>query len=75
MMLIIYYLVFVLFGDAVAIALSLWIERSWPAASLPIFLALYFAILWAAWILAVRLSEPKVTGASLEAAPHDRPRH
>jgi hypothetical protein len=74
MMLIIYYLVLVLFGDAVAIALSLWIERRWPAASLPIFLALYFAILWAAWVLAVRLSEPKVTSAGLGAAPHHKPR-
>jgi hypothetical protein len=59
MMLIVYYLVLVLIGDALAIMLSLWIERSWPLLSLPIFLALYFSVLAVAWIAAVRLSEPK----------------
>jgi hypothetical protein len=33
----------------------------WPAASLPIFLGLYFAILWGAWAAAIRLTEPKVS--------------
>ena len=29
--------------------------------SLPIFLGLYFAILWGAWAAAIRLTEPKVS--------------
>ena len=75
MILLTYYLVLVLLADFVAVVLCLLIERAWPAASLPIFLALYFAILWMAWLLAVRLSEPKITTASLGASPHDQPRH
>jgi hypothetical protein len=75
MTLLIYYLVLVLLGDFVAVVLSLWIERTSPSASLPIFLALYFGILWAAWVLAVRLSEPKMTAARLGAAPHDHREH
>jgi hypothetical protein len=61
MILVAYYVVLVLLGDLLAVVLCLWIERTWPAASLPIFLALYFIILWLAWKLAVRLSEPKAS--------------
>ena len=75
MILLTYYVVLVLLADFVAVVLCLLLERAWPAASLPTFLALYFVILWAAWLLAVRLSEPKVTTATLGAAPHNRPRH
>ena len=60
MILIIYYLVLVLVADVAAVLLCLWIEQHWPAASMPIFIGLYFLILWAAWVLAVRLSAPKV---------------
>jgi len=52
--------------------LCLWIEQVWPNASLPIFLALYFGILWAAWVLAVRLTEPKAALAA-PAAEHGSP--
>jgi hypothetical protein len=58
MKLIIYYVGLVLASDVVAILLCLAIEKVWPAASLPIFLGLYFAILWGAWAAAVRLTEP-----------------
>jgi hypothetical protein len=58
MKLIIYYVALALVGDIVAILLCLAIEKVWPAASLPIFLGLYFAILWGAWAVAVRLTEP-----------------
>jgi hypothetical protein len=58
MKLIVYYVGLVLASDVVAILLCLAIERVWPAASLPIFLGLYFAILWGAWAAAVRLTEP-----------------
>jgi hypothetical protein len=56
--LIIYYVALALMGDIVAVLLCLAIEKVWPAASLPIFLGLYFAILWGAWAVAVRLTEP-----------------
>ena len=58
MKLIIYYVALALVADVVAIFLCLAIEKVWPAASLPIFLGLYFAILWGAWAVAVRLTEP-----------------
>jgi hypothetical protein len=69
MTLLIYYVVLMLIGDGIAVMLGLWVEKYSPAASLPIFLALYFAFLWVAWVLAVRLTEPKVAAA----APSDRP--
>jgi hypothetical protein len=72
MILVAYYVVLVLVGDLVAVVLCLWIERYWPTASLAIFLAFYFIILWVAWKLAVRLSEPKASMA-LKAAPPNRP--
>jgi hypothetical protein len=58
MKLIVYYVALALVADVVAVILCLAIERVWPAASLPIFLGLYFAILWGAWAVAVRLTEP-----------------
>jgi hypothetical protein len=64
MKLISYYVGLVLASDVVAIVLCLAIEKVWPAASLPIFLGLYFAILWGAWAAAVRLSEPQVASVA-----------
>jgi hypothetical protein len=61
MKLIIYYVGLVLASDVVAILLCLAIEKVWPAASLPIFLGLYFGILWGAWVAAVRLTEPQIS--------------
>jgi hypothetical protein len=59
MKLLIYYVAIAFAADLVAVFLCLAIERFWPAASLPIFLGLYFGILWGAWVAAVRLTEPK----------------
>jgi len=59
MKLIIYYVAIALAADVVAVLLCLAVERFWPAASLPLFLSLYFGILWGAWVAAVRLTEPK----------------
>jgi hypothetical protein len=70
MTLLIYYVVLMLIGDGIAVMLGLWVEKYSPAASLPIFLALYFGFLWVAWVLAVRLTEPK---AAATAAAGDRP--
>jgi len=64
MKLIIYYVGLVLASDVVAVLLGLAIEKVWPAGSLPIFLGLYFTILWGAWAAAVRLTEPEVASVA-----------
>src|SRR5262245_38431476 len=66
MRLIIYYLVLSLVADFVSVMLCLGIEKFWPAGSVGIFIFLYFAILWGAWVVAVRMTEPK---AQVEAPP------
>jgi hypothetical protein len=68
--LLIVYVALVIVGDVADYAIGLVVERYWPAASLPVFLALYFIFLWVAWIAAVKLTEPK---ADERAAPVDRP--
>ena len=60
MSLLLVYLAFMITGDVIAYFIGLVIERSVPAASLPAFLAMYFLFLWVAWVLAVRLTQPKV---------------
>ena len=60
------YLALVIIGDVIAYWIGLVIERTVPAASLPAFLALYFAFLWVAWVIAVRITAPK--GESQKAA-------
>lgn len=67
MQLIVYYVVFMIAGDFVDYFVGLGIEWAWPDAkqlSLIVFLVLYFVSLWVAWILAVRLSEPKASAQS-----------
>jgi len=60
MMLIVWYVVFMLAGDLVAYFLGMAIEyRFGSQVSLIAFLALYFTALWVAWVLAVRVTEPK----------------
>jgi hypothetical protein len=57
--LIVYYLIFMVLGDIAAYLIGLAVERMWPVASLPVFLLLYFFFLWVAWILAVKVTEPR----------------
>src|SRR5262249_9472081 len=64
MKIITYYVALVLAADVVAVLLCLAIEKVWPAGSLPIFLGLYFSILWGAWAAAVRLTEPKISSVT-----------
>ena len=59
MQLIAYYLVFMVAGDIADYLIGLVVEYVWPQASLAIFLLLYFVFLWVAWLLAVRMTEPK----------------
>ena len=64
MSLLIVYLVLMIIGDFVAYLIGLVIERTFPSASLPAFLAMYFLFLWDAWIIAVRITEPKKAAAA-----------
>ena len=46
-------------GNAIIYFIGLSIERMWPVASLPLFLLMFFAVMWFAWLAAVKLTEPK----------------
>ena len=60
MALMFYYVGFMVAGDVVDYFIGLFVERLWPEASLLTFLVLYFLSLWIAWLLAVKVTEPKV---------------
>jgi hypothetical protein len=60
MSLLIVYVALVIMGDFVAYFIGLVIERNLPVASLPAFLAMYFLLLWVAWVIAVRVTQPRV---------------
>jgi hypothetical protein len=59
MVLLLVYLVLVIAGNVLAYFLGLAVERTFPVASLPAFLTMYFFTLWVSWIIAVRITEPK----------------
>ena len=50
------YAVFVVVGDGLAYVVGRGVERVSEAASLPVFLACFFVVFWAAWRLAVRVT-------------------
>lgn len=52
------YTLIVLVGETVTVGIGLVLDRIYPAISLTVSLTLFFSILWIAWILAVRLTEP-----------------
>jgi hypothetical protein len=53
------YVLIVVICELVVVAIGLVLDRIFPAASLPVSLFLFFAVLWFGWVLAVRLTEPK----------------
>lgn len=59
MSLLIVYVALVIVGDFVAYFIGLAVERSLPVASLAVFLAMYFLLLWVAWMIAVRITQPR----------------
>jgi hypothetical protein len=62
MLLIAYYVLFVIAGSLSDYFIGLIVEREFGGqVSLLVFLALYFAVLWLAWLLAVRATKPKRT--------------
>jgi hypothetical protein len=59
MWLMLIYLLLALTGNAIIYMIGLVIERTWPIASLPAFLLMFFVVLWLSWLGAVRLTAPK----------------
>ncbi|HET8545932.1 MAG TPA: hypothetical protein VFL68_15665 [Pseudolabrys sp.] len=55
MKLLVFYIVFVAIGEAIAYVAGRTVEVWSPATSLPVFLSLFFFMLWAAWRLAVKV--------------------
>jgi hypothetical protein len=72
MTLLIYYtaIVFVFTGGSIAIGFA--VETMLPWASMPVFLTLFFISLWLAWVIAVRLTEPKTRSALTNSATSDQ---
>ena len=64
MWLIVAYMVLAVIGNAVIYFLGLAVEQVWPAASLPIYLLMFFLVLWFSWIGAVKVTAPKVAAQS-----------
>jgi hypothetical protein len=50
------YIAFVLFGEAIAYIIGKSVEQWSQPASLPVFLACFFFVFWAAWRLAIRVT-------------------
>jgi len=59
MWLLLTYIGLAVIGNGAVYLVGLVIERMYPIASLPAFLFMFFAVLWFAWLGAVKLTEPK----------------
>lgn len=59
MWLLITYIGLSLIGNALIYFLGLIVEQVWPVASLPVFLLMFFVVMWVAWLAAVKLTAPK----------------
>lgn len=59
MMLIVVYVAFVLIGELGAYVVGRIVEHWSTTAGLPVFLGCFFFVFWLAWVLAVRVTEPK----------------
>jgi hypothetical protein len=53
------YVAIVVVAELIVVAIGLVLDRVYPALSLTVSLSFFFAVLWFAWVLAVRLTEPK----------------
>jgi hypothetical protein len=60
MWLLLTYIALALIGNAIIYFIGLGIELMWPIASLPLYLLMFFAVLWLSWLGAVKFTEPKV---------------
>ena len=59
MWLLVVYILNVLVGEFIVIAIGLGLDRTFPYASLPVSLSLFFFVFLLSWVLAVRWTEPK----------------
>jgi hypothetical protein len=59
MWLLVVYILNVLVGESIVIAIGLGLDRTFPYASLPVSLSLFFFVFWLSWVLAVHWTEPK----------------
>lgn len=57
------YIGLVIIGNLAAWWIGVVVERSWPALSLPIFLAMFFSVLVLAWPIAMRATARWATSA------------
>ena len=55
------YILIVVIMELIVVAIGLALDRTYPSLSLTISLSLFFAVLWLAWVVAVRVTEPKHT--------------
>jgi len=55
-----------------SIAVGFAVEHVALWASMPVFLVLFFASLWLAWVIAVKLTEPKEQSAPASGATSDQ---
>ena len=62
--LLIAYLIILVIGQSITIAIGLAIDRFYsPAISMPVSIALYFVMFWVAWKIAIRVTEPRSASA------------
>jgi hypothetical protein len=59
MMIMVIYSVFVIVGEFGAYVIGRAIEGISQSASMPAFLACFFTVFWLAWVLAVKVTEPR----------------
>jgi hypothetical protein len=67
-----YYIALATISDIVAVFICLAIEQVAAWISMPIFLTMFFGILWGAWVLAVKMTEPKSRSAPIGATSDQR---
>jgi hypothetical protein len=72
MTLLIYYIVLVTVIGAGTVVAGLAIETVAPSVSMPIFLVMFFLSLWVAWVIAVKITEPKTRSVPIEGATSDQ---
>ena len=74
MLLIIYYVAMFLILNVATILIGFAVESLFgPIASLIVFLSVFFASLWGAWLVSVWLTEPKAVIAAIPAAVVAKP--
>jgi len=72
MKLITYYIVLSTVANVVVALFCLAIEKAVPWISMPLFLGMFFVSLWGCWVIAVRMTEPKIASAPLASATSDQ---